>query len=755
MPPGKVHSGATEDRKLRTPWSKTFRLPSGQMQCCMYSRRVHYVSDSGELRSCDATLKQSGKRVYCEWLPYKFELHEHGIGFDFMSRDGGFARVKLVSLDGDANPNANASAPVVDGNRVTFRDVATGCDIVFYVLADRVKTLRIIRQANAPRQFVWLCEYDNEGKKSVGESIHGKDARGRRLDLTVSTQEIDSQSHHVIETWSGLVKQRDAITRVKSLSSDVDYPVEIDPTVSYDITSTANDITEYNTSYIYDYYLALGDNGIGLSRQLGMRFTGVAVPQGATINSATLTLNVTDINPGGYGASGGTLYGYDTNNAAAWSAGSISPGAVVKTTATAAIATPVATGLHNYDVTSIVQEIANRPGWSSGNALSLFALHDSVGVNGHETRFEDFQDAGTDEPTLSITYTSGGGGADTGSGAASFSVTASGVSAAEAVASGAGSFSVSGAAVGEADAIGSGAVSFSITASGAGIADVAGSGSATVSVAATGAAAADAIGSGAASASISATAASLADAAASGAASFSVTGAATGAADHAGSGAATFSITGSAVGAADAVGSGAASFSITAAGSSITDTEAVGSGSVVVTFAAAAIGMADIVASGASSVTFTAAGTGAADFTGSGVATVELTTAGVGAVDATGSGSASVTIDATATGLADVSGSGAVSVTFSADAVGMADVAGSGSVTITFTAESLRIVRGAGFTELGYATAGPISQSFAVAGCVASGSSRAGAVVQGWAVARPRRQGVATAGIDAQAVVRV
>ena len=415
MSAGNSHPEAIEDRSLRTPWAKTFRLPSGGMRCDVHPRCVHYVSDTGELRTCDTTIKQSGSRIFCEWLPYKFELHETGVGFSFTARNGGFASVSLVGLGDGTVFDSNLAAPTIEGNKVTYRDVVSGCDIVFCVLIDRVKTLRIIKSDAGPKRLEWLCKYDESGKSKISDTIHGKDSRGQRLDLSVSIKDVDGNSHYVIEEWSGLVKRRDPVTRIKSLSGSVAYPVEIDPTVSYDIASTANDITEYNTNYIYDYYLALGDNGAGRSKQLGLRFTGVAVPQGATIDSATLTLNITDINPGGYGASGGTIYGYDTNNASSWSAGSITPSTATKTAATAVISTPVATGLHNFDVTSIIQEIASRPGWSSGNALSLFAIHDHVGVNGHETRFEDFQDAGTDEPTLSITYTAGGGGGGTAS----------------------------------------------------------------------------------------------------------------------------------------------------------------------------------------------------------------------------------------------------------------------------------------------------------------------------------------------------
>lgn len=405
------HPDAVEHRTLRTSHSKTFQLPDGRMQCVSsLGSRLHYVSDEGDLRSCDTTVRHTGNTIHCDWLPYKFELHKSGVGFDFKSRDTGTARITLTSIGGEPFDRNSRLTPLISGDTITFQDVLHNCDIIFRLLTNRVKTLRVLKSVAAPRTFEWLCEHDESGQGSIETRLSGKDRRGQKLSLISHVSPINDTSFTLCETWSGFVKARDPVTRIQSLSPDVEYPVEIDPTVNYDITADSNDGYERDPPVTANSWVDspqyLGQGYGSYKFHPAWRFLSVAVPQGATIDSATLTLNVTGKNTA---YAGGTIYGNDIDSSDAWN--TTLPSAVSKTAASTTLTRAVSTGLKTYDVTAEVQEIVNRGGWASGNNLSLFAL--TYESTYRVTYIEDYSAAGTDEPTLSITYTGGGGGPTT------------------------------------------------------------------------------------------------------------------------------------------------------------------------------------------------------------------------------------------------------------------------------------------------------------------------------------------------------
>lgn len=176
---------------------------------------------------------------------------------------------------------------------------------------------------------------------------------------------------------------------------------------TYTITNTADDGC-YTTSFDSwvdtqpDNYI--GNNGVD-DLQAGFRFQGIAIPQGATIANARLRLRA-GADPA-TGSVWGFFYGDDVDNAAAWSSSSY-PGSITPTTASIAAkgsATDSATLVH--DVTSIVQELVNRPGWSSGNSMRFGGLPSSP--NGYATYYDYSQDP-TKAAQLLVEYTTGGGG---------------------------------------------------------------------------------------------------------------------------------------------------------------------------------------------------------------------------------------------------------------------------------------------------------------------------------------------------------
>ncbi|MES9841234.1 MAG: hypothetical protein ABW134_11830 [Candidatus Thiodiazotropha endolucinida] len=175
------------------------------------------------------------------------------------------------------------------------------------------------------------------------------------------------------------------------------------------------DWQERTGTYAAHHYFEVGEQS-GTETLGGVRFTGVTIPQGTTITSATLTGVIQS--PGVGGASKSIqldVFGDDVDNAPAWSASSHPGSGFTDTTASANVTLgsgtrdtddPVA-----WDVTTIIQELINRGGWSSGNAVRFKIERNSGSATYNEVRFYDYDtDTLANVFTLDIVYPNGGGG---------------------------------------------------------------------------------------------------------------------------------------------------------------------------------------------------------------------------------------------------------------------------------------------------------------------------------------------------------
>lgn len=142
---------------------------------------------------------------------------------------------------------------------------------------------------------------------------------------------------------------------------------------------------------------------VGLIWQMFILFPNVTIPQGATINSATLSLFTGNAEADVAGNLNARVYAEDADNPTAPDSAADAMGRT-RTTAFAAWqldgwaddTTVQVTGL-----ASVVQEIVNRPGWVSGNGI-LLLLDD----NGSLRDIWLSQHESTDpNPQLDINYT--------------------------------------------------------------------------------------------------------------------------------------------------------------------------------------------------------------------------------------------------------------------------------------------------------------------------------------------------------------
>ena len=162
-------------------------------------------------------------------------------------------------------------------------------------------------------------------------------------------------------------------TSAKSYGNTYLYKQVLETTAA---TPTGDDAEEDTSSH--DTWIDSGDTEFtldGAIRQtVGVRFQGITIPQGATITHAYLRL----ISAGSYatGTCDVTLKGEDVDNSSVFSAGSANSNISGRTVTTASVSWGIPANsdrelVSSPDIASIIQEIVDRGGWSSGNALSI------------------------------------------------------------------------------------------------------------------------------------------------------------------------------------------------------------------------------------------------------------------------------------------------------------------------------------------------------------------------------------------------
>jgi hypothetical protein len=149
----------------------------------------------------------------------------------------------------------------------------------------------------------------------------------------------------------------------------------------------------------------------GSNQTVGLRFTGVTVPPGSTIHEAWVQFQVDESNPGTIAL---TLEGQDADHAATFTTASGNVSSRPRTSASVAWSPPTwdpagAAGPDQQtpDLSAVVQEIVDRPGWSSGNALAIL-----VTGSGERTA-ESYNGLPSGAPLLHIRYSEDGNTAPT------------------------------------------------------------------------------------------------------------------------------------------------------------------------------------------------------------------------------------------------------------------------------------------------------------------------------------------------------
>ncbi|MHC4346861.1 MAG: carboxypeptidase-like regulatory domain-containing protein, partial [Planctomycetota bacterium] len=177
-------------------------------------------------------------------------------------------------------------------------------------------------------------------------------------------------------------------------------------TVTYQVSANSDDgyawsATDQDTTASY---LMIGDERLYAPPYYmsGMRFTGVAVPRSAAITEAHLRIR--SMSEGNRGQIYGVIQGELADNPADFSSRYI--GAAARTTAALdwdhKFAWAANTWQISGDVSGVVQEVVDRAGWSSGNAVAVF--YSTRTDSGKSRQYSSFESGSAYAPILEITY---------------------------------------------------------------------------------------------------------------------------------------------------------------------------------------------------------------------------------------------------------------------------------------------------------------------------------------------------------------
>jgi hypothetical protein len=141
----------------------------------------------------------------------------------------------------------------------------------------------------------------------------------------------------------------------------------------------------------------------GQDQLVGLRFQGVALPQGATITNAYVQFQVDEVTSV---TTSLTLHGQAADDAPTFTSGNADLSSRPTTTAAVPWSPPAwavlgASGLDQRtdDLSSVIQEVVSRPGWAAGNAIVL--LLSGTG----ERVAEAYDGAASGAPMLHLEYT--------------------------------------------------------------------------------------------------------------------------------------------------------------------------------------------------------------------------------------------------------------------------------------------------------------------------------------------------------------
>lgn len=374
---------------LRTANSKTFDLGAGKKQVTVTMHRQHYM-DGSELKDIDTKWESEvgfGEKV--QKADYHLTYKDRTVRFGFSTG---------VYVEYHMPCDMVASGSELKGQ------ISKDVSIRYLSTPDGVK-MEIVLEKCPLVAPTYTIPITLSGCTLTSDMLFMAD--GKAVGQIPSPYMTDGKDE-IGEVAISLGKGGLAITPDFKWLQGAVYPVVIDPTTTFVVGAGAND--GYRGAGIYFIaYSPFGRIGYanGGTNHIYCRFPTVGIPKGYTITSAVLqekalsSLSETDCHT--------AIYLNSADNAVA-PTNYTTYDALSKTIAYSSWTMPSmvsGTWYDSPDFSAAVQEVINRAGWASGNALMV--MHEDNGAAGHREVFLYEQNA-TYAPKLVIEYTEGGGG---------------------------------------------------------------------------------------------------------------------------------------------------------------------------------------------------------------------------------------------------------------------------------------------------------------------------------------------------------
>jgi hypothetical protein len=299
---------ATEIKELKTETSETFDLGDGRKQLLVYGGEKYYRDEDDELQLIDTNIVD-GKVTKA---PYIGEIIPGKIGVRVIKKADGSRIDKVLKRAGKHRPRY--SKPVVEGNKAVWKNVAPGVNVILEFNPSTVRFWRVIEDERREHEITFEIVEDEKCSMKLTETPIAVDDENRNIALEVERGELwedvsDETGKTILrktvaDKAKGVSKRRHSLTRVP-VDDRAFYPLRIDPD-DININTGTSGSDGYGRWYRYDY------GGIGgtttyvgghlldlefLSRSTWYRrripwtrFTGITIPQNATIDNATLNM---------------------------------------------------------------------------------------------------------------------------------------------------------------------------------------------------------------------------------------------------------------------------------------------------------------------------------------------------------------------------------------------------------------------------------------------------------------------------------
>lgn len=226
-----------------------------------------------------------------------------------------------------------------------------------------------------------------------------------------SDEELDPQWQRETFILSEASQVQECIDRYQGRAEEKGYVGDKrGTTLNLQVGASGDDVFERNgtlvavTSTVWRY----GDDGTGACNSAA-RFLNVTIAQASTINTAVMTLRASsDLS----GTTCNVNLSADDQDNAPQITTTAEFDAMVRTVQVAWNNLPAQTAPNDYttpDITTVVQGIVNRAGWSSGNALNAIADNNASSSSARR-QATSYDSSSSTAPKLDIDYTAGGGG---------------------------------------------------------------------------------------------------------------------------------------------------------------------------------------------------------------------------------------------------------------------------------------------------------------------------------------------------------